>query len=98
GPPFRLPKLCVFTQFTDWRGEIELQVDVVRAANLEQAFFLPPLRIPVPSRTMLVHAPFSFCNFPFPTYGEYLVELFCNGEFVEDRRFHVLPSSSGASL
>jgi hypothetical protein len=94
-PPFILRKLCVFTQITDWQGAVEMRVDVARADTLDLAFTSPLLRFEVPSRNILVQVPIRFSNVSFDRHGDYLVELLCNGEFVQDRLLHVLGSDKG---
>ncbi len=94
-PPFILRKLCVFTQITDWQGTIDMRIDVARADTLDLIFTSPPIRFDVPSRHILVQAPIRFSAVSFDRYGDYLVELHCNGEFIQDRLLHVLGSDKG---
>ena len=94
-PPYRLGKLCAFAQLTDWQGELELQVRIIDATTLEQILRSPPMRVNIPARSTLVHIPFRFRNCEFPAAGVFLVELYCNGVFIDDRRFQVLPSAHG---
>jgi hypothetical protein len=94
-PPYVLRKLCVFTQLTDWQGSVDMRVDVARADTLDLILTSPPIRFQVPTRNTIVQVPIRFSAVAFDRYGDYLVELHCNGEFVQDRILHVLGPTKG---
>lgn len=90
-PPFRLGRMCVFAQLTGGIGEVGVQVLVVRAADREVVFASPVHRLAFPAnRHTVVTARFRLVDCEFPSAGVYLVEMYCNSTFLDDRRIRVL--------
>ncbi|MCI0699838.1 MAG: hypothetical protein L0241_01965 [Planctomycetia bacterium] len=88
--PYTLARMCVFVQMEDGLGDAELQVFVVSAATGQVIFHSPIHRVRFPNRLTVVSANIRLVNCPFPTAGEYWVELYCDGQIMGDRVVHVL--------
>jgi hypothetical protein len=88
--PYSLGKLCVFAQLVGGVGAVAIRVDIVRAATRTLIYSSGPRSLTFPDR----HTTVTFClrlrSFVFPAPGEYWVELFCQGQFLDDRLIHVL--------
>ena len=93
-PPFILEKLCVFTQVTDWEGPLEMRVEVARRDTLD-VVAESLVRFQVRSRTAVVHVPIRLTSVTFDHYGDFLIGLHCNGEFIQDRVLRVLGPGGG---
>lgn len=90
--PYTLGKICVVALMRDGQGEARFRADVVRADTTEvirrsQDY---PVLFADRSRSTLVVIRLKEVTFPEP--GTYLVELFCEGIFIDDRLISVLPS------
>jgi hypothetical protein len=94
--PYTLGKVCVVARMRDGEGEIRFRAHLVRADNGElirrsQDY---PVRFAERRHSTLVVIRLKDVTFPEP--GTYLVELLCEGVFVDDQPISVLPPE-GAS-
>lgn len=96
-PPYRLRRLCIFAQLAEVTREISVQAVVLRANTREEAFRteVHPLQRPA-SPLVVVPVAFRYTDGEFRESGVYLVELLCNGQFVDDRRLYVIPRGGSA--
>jgi hypothetical protein len=88
--PHTVARMCVFVQLEDGAGDADLQVLVVSAATGQVVFHSPVHRVRFPSRLTVISVNIRLVDCPFPTAGEYWVELYCDGGIVGDRVLHVL--------
>lgn len=86
GYPYTLHQLCVFAQLTGGRGQAVLEVKVVDAATGEEVFGSPSYQIQFPGGQSLTTVLIRMQECPFRRRGVYLVQLFCQRVFVDDRR------------
>jgi hypothetical protein len=84
--PFLLRQLCVFAQLAGGLGPSSVQARVVDAATGEEVFGSPAHQVTFPGGTAVVTVLFRLRDCPFPHPGTYLVQLFCQGTFIDDRR------------
>jgi hypothetical protein len=88
--PFVLDHLCVFAQFAGGRGAIAFRVTVVDASTGDEVFGSSMHSVTMPSGhgvvTLLIRL--EDCSFPDP--GTYLIQLFADGDFVDDRRLTLI--------
>jgi hypothetical protein len=84
--PFRLRRLCVFAQLTGGLGRSAIEAKVVDATTGNEVFGSPTHQVTFPGGTAVVTVLFRLLRCPFPRPGTYLVQLFCQGTFIDDRR------------
>jgi hypothetical protein len=94
--PVRVAKLCVFAWLRDGRGRLGFHVDVVNARTGEVIGRTPRHELDLAEPNRSAYAKFLITNFPFPEPGGYLVELYCEGEFLDDQpiRLRVRPEGN----
>lgn len=90
-PPYVLAKLCVFATLSGVIRDYELQVVVVNAQSREVAFTSPVRMLRIRDRNHVMNVVFRLVNCRFPEAGVYVVELHCDGEFMDDRLLTVIP-------
>ena len=83
--PFDLDHLCVFAQFAGGLGHGVVQVKVVEAASGDEVFGSPVYQVNFPGGQQILTLVIRILDCPFPQPGAYLVQLFCQGAFVDDR-------------
>ena len=90
--PYTLGTLCLVALMRDGQGEVRFRVDVVRADTTDVIRRSKdyPVRFVDRQRSTLVAIRLKEVIFPQP--GAYLVELFCDGAFVDDLPISVLGS------
>jgi len=95
--PYRLGRLCVFAQLIGGAGETPIHVAVVHEETEEVVYesTAHPVRFTTRHTTVSVCVRILGCPFPGP--GVYLVELYCGGQFLDDRALHVLNPPGSAS-
>jgi hypothetical protein len=89
GFPYALQRMCVFAQFAGGRGTFAFRVAVVDASTGDEVFGSPPHAVNLPGGHAIVTTLFRLVDCPFPSPGTYVVQLFCSGVFVDDRRLTV---------
>jgi len=88
--PCRLRQLCVFTQLIGGIGEVSLRLEVVSARDETIVYTSAEQRVRFPDRHTTMSACFRILECPFPRPGVYLVELYAQGVFLDDRALHLL--------
>src|SRR3954466_11270283 len=88
--PFQLPRLCIVALLSGGLGELTLQLDIVRDADQTLLYSMADRPIRFATRHSMVYACFRFEQFTFPAPGVYQIELYCQGQFIDDRML-VLP-------
>jgi hypothetical protein len=88
--PYVFDHLCVVAQFTDGLGDVELHFEVVEATTNTIAFTSPNQVLRFSRRQQTVYACLRLTQCPFPRPGVYVVELYCQGTFLDDRQLHLL--------
>jgi len=88
--PYTLGKIVIVAQLRGGLGDIRFRVGVVRADDLEP--ILPSVRplVNFPDRLTSRWLVGRFRDVVFPEPGGYLVQLYCEGDFVDDRLITVL--------
>lgn len=85
GYPYRLRRLCVAAQLTGGFGVSAIHVEVVQAATQRAIRASAPFQIRFPGRRRVVTICVRLLDVVFPAPGEYFVELFSQGAFLDDR-------------
>lgn len=88
--PFTLPKMCVLAQVAGGRGTATFRAVVVAASTGNEIFGSPTYSFPMPGGHAIVTVLIRMLNCSFPHAGAYLVQLFCNDLFVDDRRLTLI--------
>jgi Family of unknown function (DUF6941) len=94
--PYRPRQICVFAQLVGGVGEAPIHVEIIRAATEEVIYTFPERRIRFPTRHTTVSACFRVRDCVFPEAGTYIVELYCNNTFLDDRTLQLI-DTPGAS-
>jgi hypothetical protein len=85
--PFHLDHLCVFAQLAGGLGPTIIEAKVVDASTGDEVFGSPSYTVNFPGGNVVVTILIRLLDCPFPGPGTYLVQLFCHGHFIDDRRF-----------
>jgi hypothetical protein len=88
--PYSLDRLCVVVQFADGLGEVPVHVEVVESATNTVAFTSPRRVLRFSNRQQTVYACLRVTQCGFPRPGLYIVELYCQDAFVDDRELRLL--------
>ena len=88
--PYSLPKLCVFVWWRNGHGSARTRIDIVEAGSgkLLRRTKDYILKFSDPSET--VYARYMIKDFVFPDVGSYIVEVYCEDEFVDDQVIRVV--------
>jgi hypothetical protein len=87
--PFVLPEFAAFVQLAAGLGQLSFHFDIVYAEHARRIFTTMARTIPFPSRLITVQLAQTFQGCRFDHAGLYLVELFCNNQFIADAPFQV---------
>ena len=87
--PYIKPKFGVVSQLAGGIGTIEMICQITLASSGQVIYQSQPHRLTFTQRHMTLFYAVKLSSFPFPSRGVYLVELFCDGSFVEDQLYHV---------
>lgn len=88
--PCHVPMLAVYLQLGDASRSFTAHVVCVRTRDDEPIFASRDHILQFRSRLEVVRAVFTIRDCPFPEAGEYSMQLWLNGAFVTERRFHVV--------
>lgn len=86
GFPCRIASLCIFVHLVDGYGTGVFRVLARDAENDEVVFGSPERRLTVNDRLQPVRLVFRLRNCPFPREGIYLIELYCDKQWLADYR------------
>lgn len=92
--PYQPRQICVFAQLTGGLGEVSVHVEIVEAATEEAIYVFQEQRIRFATRRSTVSACFRIRDCEFPAAGVYIVELYCNGLFLDDRALELLEAGA----
>jgi hypothetical protein len=95
--PVRAAKVCVFAWIRGGRGRLTFQVHIVSARTGEVIGSTPPHELNMTQPNRSLYAKFMIEDFPFPEPGRYFVELFCDGEFLDDQPIEIRVRPEGGS-
>lgn len=87
--PFKLGRLIVFALIAGGIRPARLRVQIVTATG-RVVYRSPEVTIAFPQRRTPIEVAFRILGLVFPEPGEYLVELWCDDRFVEDRLLQLL--------
>jgi hypothetical protein len=88
--PYRHVNLVVFAQLTSGLGQVPFYIDVRSMADGALVHSTVPRLLQFPHRDKLVQLACTIQGCLFPQPGRYLVELFCNGQWVADTSIELL--------
>ena len=91
GFPFELAKLSVFIGLRGARGQARLRVEIVQAATNVTVFRTPDRPVNFFDPLVTVYARFRLEQLRFAEPGRYTVEVFSDGDFLDDEVITVLP-------
>ena len=89
--PYCLPRLCVFVWWRDGLGKPKSRIDIVQASTGTLVRRTKDCILNFEQRTDSVFARYKLENCTFPAPGFYFVEVYCEGEFVDDQLLRVIP-------
>ena len=95
--PFHLGQLCVGAQLIGGIGEVPFHVEIVSAETEEVIYAFPQRRLQFANRHSTVFACFRIRNCLFPQSGVYIVELYSENTFIDDRALYVLAEEGSES-
>lgn len=88
--PYRPRQICVFAQLVGAVRETPVHVEIANARTRSLVYAFPPQQVRFPGRRTIMNACFRIHHCVFPKAGVYIVELYANGIFLEDRVLHLL--------
>jgi hypothetical protein len=86
GYPFVLRRFCAFAQLGSGLGDLDVHVDISRAATGEFVWATDPHRLRFPTREAILQVALRIDGCEFDRPGLYLVELYCDNVWVCDTR------------
>jgi len=89
--PHVLARLCVFAKLSDGLGDIRCRARIVNARTSSIVFETPEHTIRFRDRRQILYANFRIEQLVWTAPGESVVELFCDGQFVDDAVLMVVP-------
>jgi hypothetical protein len=90
GFPYTLGKICVFVWWRDGAGEIRTRVEIADATSDERIHETQTFVLRFQQRTGTIFARYLIAGCTFPHAGNYVVEVYCEDEFVDDQLIRVL--------
>lgn len=87
--PYPLAKVCVFVWWRDGLGKVRTRVDIVQASTETLIRRTRDCILDFEQRTDSVFARYRIEKCTFPEPGYYYVEVYCEGEFVDDQIIRV---------
>jgi len=82
--PHTVDRLCVFAKLCDGFGDVRCVVRVVNTRDLTTHFETSERMLHFRDRRQTLYAIFRLEQLVWPETGEFVVELYCNGKFVDD--------------
>lgn len=89
--PYTLKKLCVFACFRGGRGRSTFRLEVVHAESRQRVGRVGTFELDFANPNVTLYGRFMLEDVAFPALGAYTVELFCEGQFIEDQLIQLLP-------
>jgi hypothetical protein len=83
--PFRLGRMCVVAQLVGGAGAVPVGVEVVEGVTQNVVRRAGPFAVNFPTRHQVVTVCLRILNMIFPAPGVYFVELYSEGQFLDDR-------------
>ncbi len=90
GFPYVLGKLCVFVWWRGGAGQVNTRVEVVQASSNEVIRRTGDAMLNFTRKSASLHARYRIEQCVFPEAGAYLVEVYCEDEFVDDQLIRVI--------
>ena len=88
--PYHLEKVCVFVWWRDGFGKVKTRVDIVQASSETLVRRTEDCLLDFEQRTDAVFARYKLQDCTFPAPGYYYVEVYSEGEFVDDQIIRVI--------
>jgi len=88
--PYVHSQFVAFAQLCGGLGQVSFYVDVTYAATGQLVHTTTPTILKFAHRDQIVQLAYTICGCPFAQPGVYLVELFCNAQWVADTRLELL--------
>ncbi len=89
--PYALAKVCIFAWLRGGRGRVRSRIDIVQASTDTLVGRTADFVLDFTIRTTHF-ANYRLNRFPFPEPGYYYVELYCEGQFIDDQVVRILPA------
>jgi hypothetical protein len=87
--PHTLDKLCVFAKLVGGLGDVRCHVEVVSAASGEVVYRSPTRVVRFDDRRQTRYYFLKLAQIILPAAGEFWVEFFCNGQFMDDATLRI---------
>lgn len=88
--PHTLARLCVFAKLSGGLGDARCRVRIVDMRDLSTFYQTAEHVIPFRDRRQILYATFRLENLTWSAAGEFVVEFFCDDQFVEDAVLTIL--------
>jgi hypothetical protein len=89
--PYCLAKACIFLWWRDGGGKVRTRIDIVQASTGIVIRRTKDCFLDFEQRIDSVFARYKIDNCTFPEPGYYFVEVYCEGDFVDDQIIRVIP-------
>jgi hypothetical protein len=87
--PYRLAKVCLFAWLRGGLGKVSTRIDIVQASTGNVIRRTNDCMIEFEARSTSVFARYKLENCVFPESGVYIIELYCQNDFVDDQVIRV---------
>jgi hypothetical protein len=84
GFPYAADEFVVFVQLSQGLGQVPFHIDIRFAATNQLIYVSNVHQVHFPNRNMTVQVAYTVPNCTFPQLGLYLVQFFCNNQWVAD--------------
>jgi hypothetical protein len=88
--PYVHPQFVAFAQLSGGLGQVSFYFDVSHAATGQLVHTTTPTLLNFTHRDQIVQLAYTIYRCPFAQPGVYLVELFCNAQWVADTKLQLL--------
>jgi hypothetical protein len=88
--PYVHEQFVAFAQLSGGLGQVSFYFDVRFAATSQLVHMTTPTLLNFAHRNQIVQLAYAIVGCPFPRPGIYLVELFCNAQWVADTKLELL--------
>lgn len=83
-------QFVIFAQLTASIGKVPFYFDITFAPTGQQVHTTPVRDLIFPRRDKIIQLALTICGCHFPSAGNYLVELFCDGQWTADTTLALL--------
>ncbi|MBI3409270.1 MAG: hypothetical protein HY040_13060 [Planctomycetes bacterium] len=87
--PYTLKKVSVFVWCRDGLGKMKTRIDIIEVDSETVVRRTKSCVLDFKRRTDSIFARYKLANCIFPRPGDYLIEVYCEGEFIDDQVIRV---------